>query len=111
MPVFFSGVGAIPPASGINYSSWLIVGFIFQYFMRKFHFRWWMRYNYILSAGLDAAVAAALIVIFFAVAYPTQNFQISWWGNDFWMTTADANGLPFLSLPDDQPTFGLANWS
>jgi hypothetical protein len=29
-PVIFSGTGAIPPASAVNYVPWAIVGFIFQ---------------------------------------------------------------------------------
>lgn len=70
----------MPPATGINYASWAIVGFIFNYFIRRFHFRWWMRYNYILSAALDAGVVIALIVIFFAIQYPT-GAEIVWWGN------------------------------
>jgi OPT family small oligopeptide transporter len=111
MPVFFSGVSAMPPASGINYSSWIIVGFIFQYFMRRFHFRWWMRYNYILSAALDAGVAASIIIIFFAVQYPNGGYTVSWWGNNFWQNTADANGVPMLSLSANQSSFGFLNWS
>lgn len=78
IPVFFAGVGAIPPGSGINYASWAIVGFIFNYFVRRVHFRWWMRYNYILSAGLDAGVALAMVVIFFCVTLPTKGFTPDW---------------------------------
>jgi hypothetical protein len=86
MPVFFAGVGAIPVASGINYSSWILTGFIFQWFLRRFHIHWWMRYNYILSAALDAGVAVGLIVIFFTVQYPRNgtiglNTIQAWWGN------------------------------
>ena len=86
IPVFFAGVGAMPPASGINYSSWIMTGFTFQWFMRRYHFRWWMRYNYILSAALDAGVALAGIIIFFAVQFPDNgtiglNTIQSWWGN------------------------------
>ncbi|ELU43335.1 oligopeptide transporter [Rhizoctonia solani AG-1 IA] len=65
MPVVFTGTGNLPPASGINYSSWVMVGFIFQYWIRRRHFGWWSRYNYILSAALDSGVAVATILIFF----------------------------------------------
>jgi len=115
MPVFFAGVGSLPPASGINYSSWALTGFIFQWFMRRFHFRWWMRYNYILSAGLDAGVALGLILIFFTVQYP-MNGHIglhtiqTWWGNTVWMRTADALSVPFKLLVPGQ-TFGPSSWS
>ncbi|KAG6902143.1 hypothetical protein C0995_003900 [Termitomyces sp. Mi166 len=39
-PVIFSGTGYIPPASAVNYVPWTIVGFIFQYVMRRRHFSW-----------------------------------------------------------------------
>lgn len=82
IPVFFAGLGAMPPASGINYISWVLWGFIFNYVIRRFHFRWWMRYNYILSAALDAGVALALLVIFFSLGLAkTGGIQLDWWGN------------------------------
>jgi hypothetical protein len=53
-PVILNGVAAIPPATGINYSSWFAVGFIFQYVVRKRNFAWWSKFNYITSAALDS---------------------------------------------------------
>jgi hypothetical protein len=94
IPVFFASVAGIPPATGINYSSWAVTGFIFNYFLRHYHFRWWTRYNYILSAGLDAGVAISMVVIFFSVQYPKGGFKVNWWGNTFWQNTADALGTP-----------------
>lgn len=81
IPIFFAGLGAIPPASGINYISWTLVGLLFNYVIRKYRFRWWMRYNYILSAALDSGVAFALIMIFFTLALPKGGIQLEWWGN------------------------------
>ncbi|CAE6479445.1 unnamed protein product [Rhizoctonia solani] len=69
MPVVFTGTGNMPPASGINYSSWVMVGFIFQYWIRRRHFGWWSRYNYILSAALDSGVAVGTIVIFLCKSF------------------------------------------
>ena len=64
-PVIFSGTGLIPPASAVNYVPWAIVGFIFQYVIRRRHFSWWTKYNYVLSASLDSGVAISIVVIFF----------------------------------------------
>ncbi|KAJ7584137.1 OPT oligopeptide transporter, partial [Mycena floridula] len=110
IPVFFAGVSAIPPGSGINYASWFIVGFIFNSYIRRKHFRWWMRYNYILSAALDAGVALCLVFIFLAFQLPKGGIELNWWGNTVWIETADANGIPFLTPPADQPTFGPTTW-
>lgn len=85
-PVIFSGTGAIPPASAVNYIPWAIVGFIFQYVIRRRHFSWWSKFNYVLSAAMDAGVAVSIIIIFFCLQYP-KNGQIGidtiqvWWGN------------------------------
>jgi hypothetical protein len=53
-PILMNGVAAIPPATGINYSSFLVVGFIFQYVIRKRNFAWWSKFNYVTSAALDS---------------------------------------------------------
>lgn len=110
IPVFFAGVGAIPPATGLNYASWAITGFVFNFLVRRNHFRWWMRYNYILSAALDAGVAISLVVIFFSVQYPKGGFNINWWGNTVWQNTADALGTPANVLKPGE-TFGPSSWS
>lgn len=82
IPVFFAGLGAIPPASGINYVSWVMVGFIFNFVIRRFYFRWWMRYNYILSAALDSGLALSAITIFFSLGLAKSGgIQLNWWGN------------------------------
>jgi OPT family oligopeptide transporter len=44
-PVIFSGTGLIPPATAVNYVPWGVVGFIFQYWIRRRHFAWWTKYN------------------------------------------------------------------
>ena len=43
--LIFSGVGQIPPAAAVNYVPWAIVGFVFQYMVRRRHFSYWTKYN------------------------------------------------------------------
>ncbi|KAG7098938.1 hypothetical protein E1B28_000828 [Marasmius oreades] len=107
IPLMFIGVGAFPPATGINYASWALVGFIFNFVIRRRHFKWWMRYNFILSAGLDAGLALCLIVIFFCISLPT-NKQVVWIGNTIMQNTADFMGLPFKMPPETG--FGPSSW-
>jgi len=109
IPVVWVGPTGAPPATGINFSSWLLVGFIFQYYLRRFRFMWWMRYNYILSLALDFGIAMAALVIFFTVVYPGGGKQLNWWGNTVYLNTADFNFLPFKTLPKGQ-TFGPKTW-
>jgi hypothetical protein len=136
-PVIFSGTGLIPPASAVNYVPWAIVGFIFQYVIRRRHFSWWTKYNCasllyhysfhfkltlsplcltdVLSAALDAGVAIAAVLIFFMLQYPrngtigADSIQV-WWGNTVYTNTADNKGTPMLTLADGQDFFGPRSW-
>ena len=45
IPVILNGTGLIPPATAENYVPWSIIGFIFQYVIRRRHFSWWSKYN------------------------------------------------------------------
>ncbi|KAE8259388.1 hypothetical protein A4X13_0g1043 [Tilletia indica] len=104
-PVIFTATGNLPPATGINYASWALVGFFFQYYLRRKHFGWWSSYNYILSAALDAGTGIATIFIFFTLQYPKGKNQAfsegNWWGNTVYANTADFNGTPLLTAPAD----------
>jgi len=94
-PVILNGVGYIPPATGINYSSWFAVGFVFQYLIRRRNFLWWSKFNYVTSAALDSGTAMSLIVIFFTLQFPKGGgITVNWWGNNVWQNTADANLTP-----------------
>lgn len=45
VPLILGGTGNIPPATAVNFVPWAIVGFIFQYVIRRHHFSWWAKYN------------------------------------------------------------------
>jgi OPT family oligopeptide transporter len=78
-PLIFVGTYNVPPATGINYSSWALVNYIFnQYIYRKF-FGWWTKYNYVLAAALDTGTALSGIIIFFCIVFPGGVFP-KWWG-------------------------------
>ncbi|TFK67680.1 OPT oligopeptide transporter [Pluteus cervinus] len=84
-PVIFNGTGLIPPATALNYVPWALVGFIFQYVIRRRNFAWWTKYNYVLSAALDSGLAVSIIVIFFTLQFPKngtigENNILVWWG-------------------------------
>ncbi|KAH9059645.1 small oligopeptide transporter [Lactarius vividus] len=113
-PLIFTGTGNMPPATPLNYVPWVLVCFLFNYVIRRRHFGWWSKYNYVLSAGLDAGYAVGLIVIFFTLQYP-KNGTIaldtiqSWWGNTVYLNTGDAAGVADRPLAKGQ-TFGPATW-
>ncbi|KAI0344144.1 glutathione transporter [Trametopsis cervina] len=111
VPVALSAAYFFPPANGTQFTTWFIIGAIFQYFARRHHFRWWMRYNYIIAAGLDAglAIGGILIVLITAIPNGGNGLQLVWWGNTVWQNTNDAMGMPFIMLPPNA-TFGPTKW-
>ncbi|TGO70899.1 hypothetical protein BELL_0649g00070 [Botrytis elliptica] len=110
-PLIFVGTYNVPPATGINYSSWALVNLTFNWWIKAKWFAWWSKYNYVLAAALDTGLALSAIIIFFCITYPGAQFP-DWWGNTVYLNTADGNGLPWLSLPESG-RFGPANgtWS
>ncbi|KAF5392874.1 hypothetical protein D9757_000863 [Collybiopsis confluens] len=112
-PLIFTGTGLLPPATSINYVPWAVVGFIFQYIIRRNHFSWWTKYNYVLSAALDSGVAISTIVIFFSLQFPVMGRVGSgtiqnWWGNTVFRDTTDGQGLSLLKPPSGG--FGPKEW-
>ena len=67
-PIWFANLFNYPPATEINVSSSFLVGFIFQYVIRRRNFDWWAKFNYIASVGLDAGTGFAIVFIFLVFA-------------------------------------------
>lgn len=108
-PVIFGGAGLIPPASPLNYLSWGIVGFVFQYLIRNRYFAWWSRLNFLTSSGLDLGLALSTLVIFFA--FTLNNIDPpSWWGNDVVLTTMDFQDTAVQAVVEPGQIFGPASW-
>ncbi|EST08368.1 Oligopeptide transporter, OPT superfamily [Kalmanozyma brasiliensis GHG001] len=100
-PVIFAGVSFIPPASGLNYTSWFAAGFVFQYLVRKYNFRWWSKYNFVLAAAMDSGTIVSSILIFFALILPKNGaVTLNWWGNEVAGNNLDAAGLALMQPPE-----------
>ena len=82
LPVLFGSLSWIPPATGLNFSVWAVVCFVFNSVLRRRASAWWGKYTMTLSAALDSGLAFALLVVFFGFVYPgvTKNFH--WWGTE-----------------------------
>ena len=136
-PLFFNGTSSMPPATPINFVPWVLICFLFNYVIRRRHFTWWAKYNCasfisidtpdyswipdtpevidVLSVALDASYAIGVVVIFFTLHYPGNgsiglNPIQKWWGNNVFMNTADATGVPIKALAGGQ-IFGPTSWS
>ncbi|KAK0596292.1 hypothetical protein LWI29_014432 [Acer saccharum] len=78
IPVISYGFAGMPPATPTNIASWLATGAIFNYFVFRYHKRWWQKYNYVLSAALDAGTAFMGVLLFFA--FQNAGVDLNWWG-------------------------------
>ncbi|XP_038886406.1 oligopeptide transporter 6-like [Benincasa hispida] len=94
MPVLLGATSMMPPANAVNFTSWLICGFVFGYFLFRYKTEWWKRYNYILSGGLDAGTAFITILVFLTLG----SKGIDWWGNNI-------DGCPLASCPSAKGVF------
>ncbi|KAH9608117.1 hypothetical protein KSS87_021791 [Heliosperma pusillum] len=80
LPVLLGATAYMPPATPLNYNAWIIVGTIFNYFVFRYRKQWWQRYNYILSAALDAGVAFMAVLLYFSLG--VENKSLTWWGTN-----------------------------
>ncbi|KAK5118448.1 hypothetical protein LTR62_002962 [Meristemomyces frigidus] len=108
-PVMIGAMAWLPPATPLSFSTWAIIGLIFNHFIRHRYKGWWTQYNYITSAGLDSGLIIATIIIFFAITLPEVTVP-QWWGNVGVFNNLDATGLAVRKTVADGHTFGPAVW-
>ncbi|OMP02829.1 Tetrapeptide transporter, OPT1/isp4 [Corchorus olitorius] len=90
MPVMIGATGMMPPATAVNYTTWIIVGFLSGFVVYRYRPDLWQRYNYVLSGALDAGLAFMGVLLYFCLGL--ENVSLDWWGNDL-------DGCPLASCP------------
>ncbi|PRQ16668.1 putative oligopeptide transporter, OPT superfamily [Rosa chinensis] len=90
MPVLIGATGDMPPATAVNYTSWIILGFLSGFVAYRYRPDWWRRHNYLLSGALDAGLAFMGVLLYFAVGL--EDISPNWWGNDL-------DGCPLAQCP------------
>ena len=100
LPVLFGSLSWIPPATGLNFSSWGGVCYVFNWVIRKRRTEWWGKYTMTLSAALDASLAFGLLVVFFGIVYPEWGWvgRLKWWGSAVFTEGCDWRGCAYLTL-------------
>lgn len=80
IPVLLIGGLTMPPASPVNNIMWLGTGMVFNGLVFRLRKSWWKRYNYVLSAALDAGTAFMGILLFVCIDGHARS-PLVWWGN------------------------------
>ncbi|XP_012474786.1 oligopeptide transporter 7 [Gossypium raimondii] len=93
MPVLIGATGMMPPATAVNYTTWIIVGFLSGFVVYRYRPDLWQRYNYVLSGALDAGLAFMGVLLYLCLGL--ENISLDWWGNDL-------DGCPLASCPTAQ---------
>ncbi|KAJ5611450.1 hypothetical protein N7528_008555 [Penicillium herquei] len=101
-PILFGSLSWIPPATGLNFSIWALVCFVFNYMIRRRKTAWWEKYAMTLSAALDSGLAFAVIVVFFALIYPGYVANFKWWGTEIYKQGCDWIACPYRHLEPGQ---------
>ncbi|KAL8934263.1 MAG: hypothetical protein Q9216_005992 [Gyalolechia sp. 2 TL-2023] len=82
LPILFGSLSWIPPATGLNFTSWAVTCFVFNSLIRRRKPQWWGKYTMTLSAALDSGLAIGVVVIFFGVLFPGWMKGFTWWGTE-----------------------------
>jgi len=90
MPVLIGATAYMPPATAVNYITWIIMGFLSGFVAYRYKPEWWRRHNYILSGALDAGLAFMGVLLYFSLGQ--HEISLDWWGNDL-------DGCPLAQCP------------
>lgn len=101
-PILFGSLSWIPPATGLNFSVWALVCFVFNYVIRRRKTAWWEKYAMTLSAALDSGLAFAVLVVFFFLIYPGWVDGFKWWGTEIYKQGCDWIACPYKRLEPGQ---------
>ncbi|TGO86612.1 hypothetical protein BPOR_0289g00010 [Botrytis porri] len=109
LPVLFGSLSWIPPATGLNFSVWALVCYLFNYVIKRRHSAWWAKYTMTLSAALDSGLAFGLVVVFFGFIYPGWMDNFKWWGTEIYKKGCDWQACPYKTVPEGTH-FGPDTW-
>lgn len=80
VPVLLVSIVNMPPATSVNYNSWIIIGFLSGYVAYRYYREWWSRNNYVLSGALDAGLAFMGVLLYLCLGM--EHVSLEWWGNE-----------------------------
>lgn len=108
-PVMLGAMAWLPPGTPLSYSTWAVVGLVFNGWIRRRWGGWWVTYNYTTAAALDSGLILATVVVFLAITFPGVTVP-QWWGNVAVFETLDATSAATLKTVAEGETFGPATW-
>ncbi|KAG0048796.1 hypothetical protein BGZ83_006303 [Gryganskiella cystojenkinii] len=96
IPVLLAATGMMPPAQAYHYTNWLALGFCFQFYARRYHPQWHLRYTYVMSAAFDSGTAFMVLASFFIFTIRGVE-MVEWWGTRGDLCPLESS--PLIPLP------------
>ncbi|XVF18042.1 hypothetical protein REPUB_Repub10bG0177300 [Reevesia pubescens] len=93
MPVLWGATVNMPPATAVNYTSWVLIAFASGFIAYRYYRGWWSRHNYVLSGALDAGLAFMGVLLYLCLGM--EHVSLSWWGSE-------VDRCPLASCPTAQ---------
>ncbi|KAL0933200.1 OPT oligopeptide transporter [Colletotrichum truncatum] len=109
LPVVFGSMAWIPPATGLNFSVWAVVCYVFNYLIKRRKGAWWAKYTMTMSAALDSGLAFGIVVVFFGFIYPGHMKGFKWWGTEVYKEGCDWQACSYNTVPEGSH-FGPDKW-
>ncbi|CAM1511576.1 Fc.00g090890.m01.CDS01 [Cosmosporella sp. VM-42] len=109
LPVIFGAMSWIPPATGLNFSVWVLVCYVFNYLIKNRHNPWWSKYTMTLSAALDSGLAFGIVIVFFGFIYPGWMDNFKWWGTEVYKQGCDWQACAYNTVKEGEH-FGPESW-
>lgn len=92
MPVLLGATVNMPPATAVNYTSWIIIGFASGFVAYRYYRDLWSRHNYVLSGALDAGLAFMGVLLYLCLGM--EHISLQWWN-------MHSDGCPLASCPTE----------
>ncbi|KAH7105168.1 OPT oligopeptide transporter [Auriculariales sp. MPI-PUGE-AT-0066] len=98
LPVLLSGALIYAPYGINQYWPAVLIGWLFNVYIKRRYLAWWSKYNYITTTAFNAAIAISALIMFFALQY--NDIEIDWVGNNIpWVKSDGTRNCDYGKCP------------
>ncbi|KAF4463394.1 opt family small oligopeptide transporter [Fusarium albosuccineum] len=90
-PVLFAGPLGWAPYNWAYMQGAVVLGVLFNFFIKRRYTAWWEKYAYVLTSSFNAAIGISALVMYFALHH--SNIMLEWWGNRVFNEGVDRGGF------------------
>ncbi|KEY72503.1 hypothetical protein S7711_05176 [Stachybotrys chartarum IBT 7711] len=91
IPIFLAGPLGWAPYNWSYMQGPVVLGLLFNYFIKRRYKVWWERYAYVMACAFGTAIGVSGLVMFFGLQMP--DIRLDWWGNQVGRAGVDKGGF------------------